>query len=205
MSEAGSEKQKRAPIDWESIELYYRAGIRSLMDIAKEFGVSDAGILKRAKAQGWTRDLAAKIKAKADAKVSAAAVSAELVKAGEKDIVDGNAELQYRIRMEHRAGLGRLVLIKEKLLTHLEGVAAALPDLSDVVEALRNPDDKGQDKLNDRMRKAMDRSTVVVDLKTLVEVDEKLRKGQREAFGIDSAEHTESSVDAALKRVLNAQ
>jgi len=96
MSEDGAKKQKRLPIDWENIELHYRAGIRSLMDIAKEHGVSDAGILKKAKAQGWTRDLSAKIKAKAEAKVSAAAVSEEVSeqrRTNQNVIVEANAEI----------------------------------------------------------------------------------------------------------------
>lgn len=62
-------------IDWESVEGAYRAGIRSLKDIGAEFGVSDAGIIKRAKRDGWARNLAAKIAARAEAKVSAAVVS----------------------------------------------------------------------------------------------------------------------------------
>ena len=60
----------RKAIDWESVEIQYRAGIRSLKDIGNEFNVSDAAIIKRAKRDGWSRDLRAKIQAKAEAKVS---------------------------------------------------------------------------------------------------------------------------------------
>lgn len=47
-------------IDWNAVELEYRAGIKSLKAIGNEFGVSDAGILKRAKRDGWERDLSAR-------------------------------------------------------------------------------------------------------------------------------------------------
>jgi len=56
---------EKRTIEWDLIEPHYRAGIRSLKDIGKEFGVSDAAIIKRAKRDGWVRDLAAKIQAKA--------------------------------------------------------------------------------------------------------------------------------------------
>ena len=81
-------------IDWDLVEPHYRAGIRSLADIGKEFLVSDAAIIKRAKRDGWARDLAAKIKAKAVAKVSAAAVSAEVSAnqvVREQEVVEANA------------------------------------------------------------------------------------------------------------------
>lgn len=52
--------------DWERIELDYRAGIKSLRQIAGEHGVSEGAIRKRAKRDDWTRDLNAKIQSKAD-------------------------------------------------------------------------------------------------------------------------------------------
>jgi hypothetical protein len=54
----------RKVIDWEAVEIQYQAGVRSLKDIGVEFGVSDAGIIKRAKNEGWTRGLAENKKGK---------------------------------------------------------------------------------------------------------------------------------------------
>lgn len=48
----------RKAVDWESVEREYRAGIRSLRDIAGEVGVSEGAIRKRAKAEGWEREKA---------------------------------------------------------------------------------------------------------------------------------------------------
>lgn len=198
------EKRVRPFIDWDGVEIQYRAGIRSLMDIAKEYGVSDAGILKRAKTKGWTRDLKDKIKAKADAKVRAAVVREKV--SDEKAVsetltVDANAELQFQVRIKHRKGLERLSAIQGKLINHLESVADNLHDLTQVIADLRNPDENGQDKANDRLRKAMDRSVVIDDLKKLAEVDEKVRKGEREAHGIDDDERSGSPIDAILAKI----
>lgn len=50
--------------DWEAIERAYRPGVVSLREIAREHGVSDTAIRKRAKAEGWVRDLVEKVKAR---------------------------------------------------------------------------------------------------------------------------------------------
>lgn len=42
--------------DWLAIEGAYRAGVRSLRDMASEYGVSESGIRKRAKLNGWIQD-----------------------------------------------------------------------------------------------------------------------------------------------------
>lgn len=58
---------ERKATDWGAIERDYRAGILSLREIAaKDGNVTEGAIRKKAKGQGWTRDLSAKIKAKAD-------------------------------------------------------------------------------------------------------------------------------------------
>ena len=57
---------KPITIDWEKIEYDYRSGIKTLRLIASENGVSHVAINKRAKKDGWTRDLAVKIRAKAN-------------------------------------------------------------------------------------------------------------------------------------------
>ena len=64
MAEVAAEKKV---IDWEAIERDYRAGILSLREIAAVHGCSHVAISKRARAEAWARDLAAKIQALVDA------------------------------------------------------------------------------------------------------------------------------------------
>ena len=70
----------RPAIDWEAVEREYRAGVKTLRQIADEFGVSNPAIVKRAKRDGWARNLAAKIQAKAESLVSKQEVSNEVSK-----------------------------------------------------------------------------------------------------------------------------
>lgn len=51
-------------INWERVELDYRSGIKTLREIADEQGITHGAINKRAKRDGWVRDLTAKIKAR---------------------------------------------------------------------------------------------------------------------------------------------
>jgi L-amino acid N-acyltransferase YncA len=62
-------------VDWELIEKDYRAGLKTLRQIADERGVSHVAIAKRAKKFGWVRDLSEKIQAKAKEKVTRLAVN----------------------------------------------------------------------------------------------------------------------------------
>lgn len=56
---------KKKKIDWEKIEVDYRAGVKTLREIADEHNITHGAINKRAKRDGWERDLTAKIKTKA--------------------------------------------------------------------------------------------------------------------------------------------
>src|SRR5262249_20166185 len=55
-------RKDRAPVDWESVERDYRAGMLSVREIARHAGVDEKAIRKRAKAKGWERDLSGKVR-----------------------------------------------------------------------------------------------------------------------------------------------
>ncbi|MHA6731762.1 hypothetical protein [Devosia sp. A369] len=48
-------KDKKSAIDWPAIEVEFRAGKRSIREIATWYQISDTAIRKRAKAKGWAR------------------------------------------------------------------------------------------------------------------------------------------------------
>lgn len=130
---------EKREIDWEAVEMQYRSGIRSLKDIGAEFGVSDAGIIKRAKRDGWARDLAAKIQAKAEAKVSASLVSAEVSEMRtltEKAVVDAGAEAVARVRISQRTDIQRSRKLAMELMEELESDSGELPRRVDCMKKL---------------------------------------------------------------------
>lgn len=46
----------KSRVDWIAIEGVYRAGHKSLREIAADYGLTDGAIRKRAKVEGWIRD-----------------------------------------------------------------------------------------------------------------------------------------------------
>lgn len=189
----------RKVIDWEAVEIQYRAGIRSLKDIGAEFGVSDAAIIKRAKRDSWVRDLRAKIHARAEAKVSAAVVSAEvsaLTKINERQVIEEASDQIVNVRLGQRKDIQRSRNIVMCLLGELElqtgrDTVAMLEQLG---EMLRKEDDKGMDRLNDLYQKII---SLPGRAKTMKDLGESLRVLvglERQAFGLDDKDN--APVDA---------
>ena len=52
---------KRTDIDWVAIQALYMSDRLSLREIGSRYGVSNVAILKRAKKEGWTKDLSHKV------------------------------------------------------------------------------------------------------------------------------------------------
>lgn len=177
--------------DWEKIELDYRAGIKSLRQIAGEHGITHGSITKRAKRDDWTRDLSAKIKAKADDLVSKQAVSSSVStekRISEKQTIDANAQLTASVQLSQRKDIQRSRSIAMRLFDELEhavGVDNA-QQLEHLGELLRSEDDKGRDALNDLYAKIISLPGRVKAMKDLSDTLKTLVALERQAFGLDN-------------------
>lgn len=194
-------KGKAAPVkrrvDWEAVERDYRTGKYTLRQLEANHGISYAEISRRSKKEKWTKDLREVIKQATDA-----AVLRETVTEAQKNVTDTilvAAEINSQVILAHRTGLKRITTIQQKLLDQIEQAASNLPELEEVIEMSRKPDDNGKDAINDQMRKAMSRSSLVDDLKKLAEVDERVRKGEREAFNLNAEQTPDSEIASLLK------
>ena len=195
--------------DWERIELDYRAGIKTLRQIADENGISHTLVARKAKQQDWVRDLSAKINAKADAIVSKASVSSGVTMetpVAERQIVDANASKIADVRLAHRKDIQRKRSIVARLMDELEAQvgpdnAALLADLGDM---LRSPDENGQDKLNDLYRKIISLPERAKTAKTLAETLRIAVDMERQAFGMDAkgADDDKKGVEAVSTKDL---
>ena len=199
-------KTAKRRTDWDAVERDYRTGKFTLRELEAKHGANNSLISRKAKAGGWTQDLADAIRQATNARLDEETVSKEVRNSAQKvsTVVLAVAEQNTKVILGHRTGLARLNEIKNKLLNQIEQAADNLPDLEEVIEMIRKPDDNGRDAVNDAMRKAMSRSALVDDLKKLADVDEKARKGEREAFKIDApAEKTPD--EAAASRYTDAE
>lgn len=182
-------QNKAAALDWEHIELDYRAGIKTLRQIADENGVSHPAITKRAKRDGWSRDLSAKIQAKADELVTKGLVTKSVTtetKVAERQLIEANAQAIADIRLAHRSDIHRARRLTNSLLSELEKQTDQVPELQELGEILRRPDDKGMDKLNDLYQAIISLPERSKTMKVLAESLQKLVDMERTAFGMDA-------------------
>jgi RNA polymerase-binding transcription factor DksA len=181
-------KPARRKVDWDAVERDYRTGGFTLRELEAKHGSTNSTIGRKAEREGWTKDLTDAIRQATNAQLVQQAVqqkcSSSLQNAAETVLVA--ASVNTSVILGHRKGLAETTAVRNLLLHQVAQAAQHLPDLAEVIEMLRKPDDNGIDRANDMMRKAMSRTALVDDLKKLAEVDERVRKGEREAFGIVS-------------------
>lgn len=192
-SSTGKDPQTPKPqIDWERIELDYRAGVKSLREIADGSGTSHVNIAKRAKAQGWVRDLTKKIEAKANELVNKASVNTPVNNASpaaEKATVEAVASTQATIRLAHRADIERARRICMSMMAELEQQGSDGALMAEAADILRStpPEEMTKEKrakLAEAAAKAgslQARSSVMRSLSESLKV---LIALERQAFGI---------------------
>lgn len=177
--------------DWEAIESAYRAGLLSVREIASQQGVTHTAINKRAKRDGWERDLKAKIKAKADSLVSKREVS-RLVSTekavSERQLIEASAEVIASVRMEHRGDIRRARNIASSLFGELEAECADVGALLKLGDLMLAPDENGNDKLNEIYRKVISMPGRVKSMKDLSDTLKTLIGLERQAYDIDGPE-----------------
>lgn len=202
---------KPAP-DWEKVELDYRAGVKTLRQIAEEHGISHVAINKRAKKNGWSRDLSGKIAARVEDLVTKEVVTKSVTseaRVSEREIIDANAQAIVSVRLSHRRDIQRSRRVTMALLDELEqqvgpDQVAALEQLG---ELLREPDERGNDKLNDLYRKII---SLPGRAKTAKDLGENLRilvTLERQAFGLDTAgaDGGDSPAGSTTKQLTDAE
>ena len=162
---------ERKSVDWEAIEREYRAGQCSVAKIGRRFGISHPAILKRAKRDGWTRNLAAKVREAVTAKLVTSEVTGA---AGQRETIEAAAARVVQVVREHRTSIGRAQRLVDALFGELEEATGNRDEIEEAIEAERRDEDKGKRRAYDASskRRAMmlravalpSRSAVIVNL-----------------------------------------
>lgn len=184
-----------APINWGAIRPQYEAGIRPLRDIGREFGASEGAIRKRALTRGWTRDLKARIHARADELVRKAEVRRQsltpLDAYTERQTVEANASAEVTVRLGHKGLFMRARGIAQALLSELESVVQEPELFAQAHDSLAACGFIGED-LAKRMAEvcnALPGRTKI--LRDLLEAIRTCVAMEREAYGMDSKDATD--------------
>lgn len=175
--------------DWEAIESAYRAGLLSLREIASQHSISEGAIRKRAKRDDWSRDLAAKVRERADDLVRKAEVRKQVrsdVTFTERVLVEATAEVIATARMAQRGDIKRAREITNALFDELGAQCADVEALHKLGDLLLDPDDNGRDKLNEIYRAIIGMPERVKALKALSEALRNLIGLERQAYGLDT-------------------
>ena len=174
--------------DWEAIERAYRAGLLSIREIASTQGITHGAINKRAKRDGWERDLKAKIKAKADALVSKRTVSTSVstkTPDTEREIIEVNAEVIANVRMAHRGDISRGRRLTNKLLDELAHLTDNRVLFEELGELMRDPDDNGFDRCNEIYGKVISLPGRSKTMKEMADTLKTLISLERQAYDLD--------------------
>ncbi len=185
--------------DWEAIELDYRAGVKTLRQIAVEHSLTHGAINKHAKKEGWVRNLSAKIAAKAQELVSKQLVSKEVSKESkiaERDTIEANATMIANKIGEQRQDVTRARKLVMKLLDELEHQTDFRDLYEQLGELMIKPDAKGVDRLNEIYMKVIGHAGRTDSAKKLADALKNLISVEREVYGIESR-HDDSVEQAA--------
>ncbi|WP_404705021.1 hypothetical protein [Yersinia vastinensis] len=189
--------------DWEAIESAYRAGLMSLREIASQHSISEGAIRKRAKRDDWSRDLSAKIKERAEDLVRKEEVRKQVrteTTLTERVLIEASAEVIANVRMEHRGDIRRARDITNTLFDELGAECADVPSLEKLGELMFDPDDKGQDRLNEIYQKIISMPERVKSVKALSDALKNLISLERQAYNLDEVA---KDPDDPLKKDLN--
>lgn len=152
--------------DWEKIELEYRAGILSIREIASNHGITDGAIRKKAKAQDWTRDIAEKVKSKAESILRDKEVRAKVRterRISECVLIKESAKIVADVLLTHRDDILKLKEIKDRLAGELETTPIDDENLLTYVKVLKD--------LTDITAKLIDKEREAYNMKTSEKLD----------------------------------
>lgn len=194
-------------IDWDAIERQYRLGTKSNTQLAEEFGVEPSSIGRRAKKLGWVANKSEEVKTTTEALLIQAASGNANPNATPSALeIKVAAQASADVVLGHRKGLTRLAALRDKLLTEVEQITdnrELFEQLGEILDQ-SGEDANGRyksDKQNEIYRKVISMSERIDNTKKLVEIDEKVRKGEREAFGLDKESGGDGRFEDMLKRI----
>lgn len=199
----------RAKVDWESIERDYRAGILSIREIARQHGVTEGPIRRKANQQGWQRDLTKRVKARAQEKLSSATDAGD-ARDAEKDApptreqeeraVEENAERVTSVVQTHRQDVRRGRELVETMFGELMR-ACEMPNLSGAAE--QHIQDEGlSPNQATAVRKAVSLPGRAGTMRDLTQSIQRLISLERQAYKLDNDD--DGSDDGGLASRLEA-
>jgi hypothetical protein len=179
--------------DWEAIERAYRAGSLSIRTIAERQGVSDTAVRKKAKVQGWARDLSDQVRKEVRSKLVRGEVRNDQGANCELDaeIIEEAAEEGARVVRSHRRDIRKATNLANLLMDDLLSTIQRREEIEEDIEAETSEDNNG-------MRRASMLAAVSLpsNSKTLFQLSSAMKNLQvleRQAYSLDEKEKTDEA------------
>jgi hypothetical protein len=178
------EMTERKPFDWEAIEREYRAGQLTVVEIGRQHGLSHTAIRKRANRDGWTRNLADRVRKEVSARLISDSPEAE------RAAIEPAVARGVQVVREHRAFIWRGQRLVSALFSELEEASKNRAEIEAAIEEETAADDNG--KRRAMMLRAValpSRAGVIVNLSTALKT---LIALERQAFNLGDAPEREA-------------
>ena len=185
---------KRKTYDWETIESEYRTGKLSNRQLAKTYGCSESTIRKKAKNEGWEKDLSRLVEEKVRTKLVRTKVRTE--NASEKQVVEEAAEHDVQVVESHIKSIGKSKDITNALLAELHAGTLSHDELVVLIEGMK----KEESKRADFLMRSISLPERAKTLTQLVNALGRLIDLERQAYNIDG--DRDGSGDDALKQII---
>ena len=172
--------------DWEAIEAEYRSGTISNSELGRKYDVSEGAIRKRAKAQGWTKDLTEKVQTAVRDKLvrsEVREVNARTSSRTDAEIIEAAAETAVQVVQVHRRDVRNGRLICAALFAELQDTSANRELIAECIES-ETQDDLSPTRRN-QMLKAVSLPTRARAMLDLSAAMKNLVAVERQAFNLD--------------------
>jgi hypothetical protein len=173
--------------DWEAIEKVYRAGQLSANQIAKQFEVAPSSITRRAKREGWERDLSEQVRQKTRNDMLRQAHGIDKKPgpgtADPKELIETAAAANVIVLRQHVASLGTGRDLVDRMMDELFASTTHVGELEEMIE-----EETAGDK-NPRERQSMLRAVSLPQragvLRDLSAALQRLINSERQALNLD--------------------
>lgn len=172
--------------DWEAIEAEYRSGTISNAELGRKYDVSEGAIRKRAKAQGWTKDLTEKVKTAVRDRLVRAEVRTANARTNSRtdaEIIEAAAETAVQVVQIHRRDVRHGRAICATLFAELQDTSANREIIAESIDS-ETQDDLSPTRRN-QMMKAISLPTRARAMLDLSAAMKNLVAVERQAFSLD--------------------
>jgi len=183
--------------DWDAIECEYRANQLSNVMLGKKHGVSEGAIRKKAKAEGWTKDLTAAVRAKVRDELVRGQVREPNTK--DREVVEQAGVTGATVVRTHRKDIRTAADLVSLLMGQLIEAAQGREDLENIIEEETKEDENNQRR--NKLYKAVSLSTRAATIRDLTTAAKNLVTLERQAYNLDET-NAEETYEERLKRLM---